>query len=246
MASEQLNFKLEIFDGPLDLLLALISKQKINIYDIPIATILDQYLEYMELCQMYDAELSSEFIVMACELLYIKSKMLLPKEEDEEDPREDLVRSLIEYSEVKRAATWLSGREKEYYFRYYPTPQEPIIKIEAVQTDPALLWEAFSQLRTALREDRERKKKEDVQSIFSAKVASIDSKVVFVLRRMVKAFPRGNSVSFNAMICEQGERSDRIATFLAILELIRSGRISYQKTDDDYIIRLNLNKKEEA
>lgn len=246
MASEQLNFKLEIFDGPLDLLLALISKQKINIYDIPIATILDQYLEYMELCQMYDAELSSEFIVMACELLYIKSKMLLPKEDDEEDPREDLVRSLIEYSEVKRAATWLSSREKEFYFRYYPTPQEPIVKIEAVKTDPALLWEAFSQLRTALREDRERKKKEDVQSIFSAKVASIDSKVVFVLRRMVKAFPRGNSVSFHAMIREQGERSDRIATFLAILELIRSGRISYQKTDDDYIIRLNLNKKEEA
>jgi segregation and condensation protein A len=246
MASEQLNFKLEIFDGPLDLLLALISKQKINIYDIPIAIILDQYLEYMELCQMYDAELSSEFIVMACELLYIKSKMLLPKDEEEEDPREDLVRSLIEYSEVKRAATWLAGREKDYYFRYYPTPQEPIVKIEAVQTDPALLWEAFSQLRTALREDRERKKKEDVQSIFSAKVASIDSKVVFVLRRMVKAFPRGNSVSFNSMIFEQGERSDRIATFLAILELIRSGRISYQKTDDDYIIRLNLNKKEQA
>lgn len=246
MASDQLNFKLEIFDGPLDLLLALISKQKINIYDIPIATILDQYLEYMELCQMYDAELSSEFIVMACELLYIKSKMLLPKEEDEEDPRDDLVRSLIEYSEVKRAANWLSGREKEFYCRYYPKPKEPIIKIEAVETDPALLWEAFSQLRTALREDKERKKKEDVQSIFSAKVTSMESKVVFVLRRMVKAFPRGNSVSFNSMICEQGERSDRIATFLAILELIRSGRISYQKIEDDYIIRLNLNKKEQA
>jgi len=246
MASEQLNFKLEIFDGPLDLLLTLISKQKINIYDIPIATILDQYLEYMELCQMYDAELSSEFIVMACELLYIKSKMLLPKDEEEEDPREDLVRSLIEYSEVKRAANWLASREGEYYFRYYPTPQEPIVKIEAMQSDPALLWEAFSQLRTSLREDRERKKKEDVQSIFSASVASVDSKVVFVLRRMVRAFPLGNSVSFASMIREQGERSDRVATFLAILELIRSGRISYEKTSDDYIIRLNLNKKEEA
>ena len=82
MANDQLNFKLEIFDGPLDLLLTLISKQKINIYDIPIADILDQYLEYMELCQMYNAELSSEFIVMACELLYIKSKMLLPNDEE--------------------------------------------------------------------------------------------------------------------------------------------------------------------
>jgi len=79
MASESLSFKLETFDGPLDLLLTLISKQKINIYDIPIAEILDQYLAYMELCQMYNAEISSEFIVMACELLYIKSKMLLPQ-----------------------------------------------------------------------------------------------------------------------------------------------------------------------
>ncbi|MBR2615867.1 MAG: segregation/condensation protein A, partial [Clostridia bacterium] len=192
MATEQINFKLEIFDGPLDLLLTLITKQKINIYDIPIATILDQYLEYMEPCQLYNAELSSEFIVMACELLYIKSKMLLPQEAEDEDPRDDLVRSLIEYSEVKRAATFLAEREKVYYHRYYPTPREPIVKIEACSSDPALLWEAFSQMKTALREERERKKKEDVQNIFSARVAPVESKVVFVLKRMVKAFPLGN------------------------------------------------------
>ncbi len=243
MANDQLNFKLEIFDGPLDLLLTLISKQKINIYDIPIADILDQYLEYMELCQMYNAELSSEFIVMACELLYIKSKMLLPKEEEEEDPREDLVRSLIEYSEVKKAASFLSEREKVYYYRYYPTPQVPIVKVESTMTDPILLWEAFSQMRTALREDRERKKKEDVKNIFSAKVTPVESKVVFVLRRIVKAFPRGNSVSFSSMIREQGDRSDCVATFLAILELIQSGRIIFEKTSDDYIISLNMEKK---
>jgi len=191
MPSDQLNFKLEIFDGPLDLLLTLISKQKINIYDIPIATILDQYLEYMELCQMYDAELSSEFIVMACELLYIKSKMLLPKDDDEEDPREDLVRSLIEYSEVKRAATWLASREKEFYFRYYPTPQQPIVKIEAVATDPNLLWQAFSQLRTALREDRERKKKEDVQSIFSARSPLLNLRSSLFCEEWLKLFRAG-------------------------------------------------------
>lgn len=243
MATEQLNFKLEIFDGPLDLLLTLITKQKINIYDIPIAKILDQYLEYMELCQLYNAELSSEFIVMACELLYIKSKMLLPKEDEEEDPRDDLVRSLIEYSEVKRAATFLAEREKIYYHRYHPVPREPIVKVEAMTSDPALLWEAFSQMKTALREDRERKKKEDVKNIFSAHVTPVESKVVFVLRRMVKAFPRGNSVSFASMIREQGQRSDRVATFLAILELVQSGRISFEKKENDYIIRLNLEKK---
>ncbi len=243
MSAEQINFKLEIYDGPLDLLLTLITKQKINIYDIPIAKILDQYLEYMELCQLYNADLSSEFIVMACELLYIKSKMLLPSEEEEEDPRDDLVRSLIEYSEVKKAAQFLAQREKEYYHRYYPTPQEPIVKVEAVLTDPALLWEAFSQMRASLREERERKKKEDVQNIFSAKVTPVESKVVFVLRRMVKAFPRGNSVSFVSMIREQGDRSDRVATFLAILELVHSGRVSFERKEDDYIISLNLEKK---
>ncbi len=243
MTSEKLNIKLEIFDGPLDLLLTLITKQKINIYDIPIAEILEQYLEYMELCQVYNAELSSEFIVMACELLYIKTRMLLPQEDNEEDPREDLVRSLIEYSEVKRAAAFLAEREQVYYYRYPAVAQQPIIKIESVESDPNELWEVFLQMRTALREEKERKKREDVQSIFSAKVTPVESKVVFVLRRMVKAFPRGNSVSFLSMIQEQGDRSDRVATFLAILELVQSGRISFEKQENDYIISLNLEKK---
>ena len=243
MISEKLNIKLEIFDGPLDLLLTLITKQKINIYDIPIAEILEQYLEYMELCQVYNAELSSEFIVMACELLYIKTRMLLPQGDDEEDPREDLVRSLIEYSEVKRAAAFLAEREKVYYHRYPAVAQQPIIKIESAESNPNELWEVFLQMRTALREEREKKKREDVQSIFSAKVTPVESKVVFVLRRMVKAFPRGNSVSFLSMIEEQGDRSDRVATFLAILELVQSGRISFEKQENDYIISLNLEKK---
>ena len=110
--------------------------------------------------------------------------------------------------------------------------------------DASLLWDAFSQLRIALREERERKKKEDVKSIFSAKVTPVESKVVFVLRRMVKAFPRGNSVSFASLIREQGEKSDRVATFLAILELVQSGRISFERSDRDYVIRLNMKNKE--
>ncbi len=245
MAS-RLNFTLETFDGPLDLLLTLINKQKINIYDIPIALILDQYLDYMELCQEYDAELSSEFIVMACELVYIKSKMLLPAEDEEEDPRNDLVRSLIEYSEVKKAALFLAEQEKIYYHRYGPTPREPIVKAEVPVTDISLLWEAFSDLRASLREDREKRKKADVESIFSQRVAPVDSKVVFVLRRMVRAFPLGNSVSFKSMIREQGGKSDKVATFLAILQLIQSGRLHFEHKDGDYIISLNPKKEREV
>ena len=244
--SEPLNFKLEVYDGPLDLLLTLINKQKINIYDIPIAEILEQYLQYMELAQAYNADLSSEFIVMACELLYIKSRMLLPAEEAEEDPREDLVRALIEYSEVKKSAEYLAGRMPEYYKRYYPTPREPIVKVEAPQMDVALLFDAFRDLRLAMKEERERKKKEDVQKIFSVRVAPVESKVVFVLRRLVRSLPLGNAVSFGSMIREQGTKSDRVATFLAILELAHTGRIHFQRTEGDYVISLIPKKKERS
>ena len=95
---ERPTFKLEVFDGPLDLLLFLISKNKVSIYDIPIALILDQYMEYIEDLKKMDLEVSSEFIEMAANLMYIKSKMLLPKpKEEEEDPREQLARALAEY-----------------------------------------------------------------------------------------------------------------------------------------------------
>ena len=245
MASK-LNFTLETFDGPLDLLLTLINKQKINIYDIPIALILDQYLDYMEMCQQYDAELSSEFIVMACELVYIKSKMLLPNEEDEEDPRSDLVRSLIEYSEVKKAALFLSEQEKIYYHRYGPTPKEPVVTAEVPPTDASVLWDAFQDLRASLKEDREKRKRADVQNIFAQRVTPVESKVVFVLRRMVRAFPLGNSVSFHSMIREQEDKSDMVATFLAILQLIQSGRLHFQHSDGDYLISLNPKKEREA
>lgn len=242
--SDVLNFKLEVYDGPLDLLLTLINKQKIDIYDIPVAQILEQYLQYMELAQAYNAELSSEFIVMACELLYIKSRMLLPAEEEEEDPREDLVKALIEYSEVKAAAAYLAGRAAEFFKRYYPSPRQPIVKVEAQSMEAILLWESFRDLRIALKEDRERKKKEDVQKIFSVRVAPVESKVVFVLRRLVRSLPLGNAVSFESMIREQGTKSDRVATFLAILELTHTGRIRFQRTKTDYVISLNPKPKE--
>ena len=96
---EQLSFKLDVFEGPLDLLLHLISKNKVNIYDIPINEITNQYLEAIDEMKKLDLEVSSEFIVMAAQLIYIKSKMLLPAQNDdeEEDPRADLASRLIEY-----------------------------------------------------------------------------------------------------------------------------------------------------
>ena len=109
---KEVTFHLEVFDGPLDLLLHLLSKNKVEIKDIPIAAILDQYLEYIRRMQEFDMEVASEFITMAAQLMYIKSKMLLPVYEDtaEEDPRAGLVEALLEYQRIKEAGSVLSLR----------------------------------------------------------------------------------------------------------------------------------------
>ena len=110
---EQLSFKLDAFEGPLDLLLMLIKKNKVSIYDIPIATILDQYLEVVQSMKEMDLEVSSGFLVLAATLLQIKSKMLLPKEDDEEeeDPRTELVRRLLEYQQIKESIEFFREHE---------------------------------------------------------------------------------------------------------------------------------------
>ena len=122
----ELNFKLEVFEGPLDLLLSLIAKNKVDIYDIPIALILDQYMEYIEAMRLMDMEVAGEFIVMAADLMLIKSKMLLPKPEsqiEEEDPRAQLARALIEYKRAKEAASFLSEQYGSYAGRIAKEPE---------------------------------------------------------------------------------------------------------------------------
>lgn len=122
-----LNFRLEVFEGPLDLLLSLIAKNKVDIYDIPIALILDQYMEYIEQMRQMDMEIAGEFIVMAAELMLIKSRMLLPRpeteEKDEEDPRAALARALIEYKRAKEAAAFLSDQYGIYAGRIAKEPE---------------------------------------------------------------------------------------------------------------------------
>ena len=123
----ELSFKLEVFEGPLDLLLSLIAKNKVDIYDIPIALILDQYMDYIEKMRLMDMEVAGEFIVMAADLMLIKSRMLLPKpesvSEEEEDPRAKLARALIEYKRAKEAASFLSDQYSVYAGRIAKEPE---------------------------------------------------------------------------------------------------------------------------
>lgn len=242
---EGLSFSVGVFDGPLELLLTLVTKQKINIYDIPIAKILDQYMQYLEYMHRNDAEISSEFIVMACELLYIKSKMLLPKEEQEEDPRSELVMSLIAYSKVKETGDFLAQRGERYFNRYYPTPAPFDVKIETAQMDVRELVEAYIGLKLSLKEDREKRKEESVKQVFSRKVIPIEDKIITILKRLIRSLDFGNSVMFNTFFDGNHDVGESVATFLAMLELVNSGRISFLRDGDNYIISLNRSKTEE-
>ncbi len=242
--SAKINFSLESFDGPLDLLLTLISKQKIDIYDIPISLILEQYLDHIEYMNQNNVEVASEFIVMACELLYIKSKMLLPREEKDEDPRTPLVEALIAYSLVRETALRLSEAERHYYHRYYPTPKPCVVRHEVPQYDKSVLFEAMQNMKADAKEARESRKREAVAGvIFQAKNVSVEGKVVFILRRMLRALPLGNSVKFSGLFGENKEKPDVIATFLALLQLVSTGRILYTRRENDYIIHLNQDYK---
>ncbi len=235
--NSELRFSLEVFEGPLEVLLNLITKQKINIYDIPIAVILDQYLDYIESLQEKNTEIESSFLVMACELLYIKSRMLLPKEEAEEDPRAELVQALIEYSKVKNAALFLEERMQNIY-RFPPKAQPYRLLRETPEMEPKELSDAIASLRIAVTEAREKKKKADVTGIFSERVVPVEEKVIFLLRRLVKAFELGNAVSLYSLIRTSQSRSDMVATFLATLSLTANGRIRFLRTENDYILSL--------
>ncbi len=122
---EALSFHIEVFEGPLELLLHLLKKNKVSIYDIPIEKITAQYMEYLETLQAFDMELSSEFLIMASELLYIKSQMLLPRhEEEEEDPRKNLADRLLAYQQMKAAAVYLKEHEEDGRFLFFKAPDD--------------------------------------------------------------------------------------------------------------------------
>ena len=208
--------KLEIFEGPLDLLLFLIKKEEIDICDIPIARITEQYLEYMELMKLLDLSIAGEFLVMAATLMHIKSRMLLPPEEleeleeEEEDPRAELVRRLLEYKKFKEAAKQLEERElgqRNVFTRISAAEdEEKGTFFEASLFD---LISAFSKVIEGI-------PKEAFQEIIKDEV-TVEEKVHQLLH-MLMAEP---TVYFTRIFENARSKIEIIATFLAILELIR-------------------------
>jgi len=220
--------KLPAFEGPLDLLLHLIRVNEVDIYDIPIARITDEYFQYLALLEQLDLELAGEFLVMAATLVYIKSKTLLPadpsatEEPFEEDPRTPLVDMLLEYQRFRAAAETLSGREdqqRQFFFR--STPLE-------IPTREGPLEVNLFDLLTAFREVLERAKDQPVLE-FLTRPVSTGERMVAILDRVATVEA---SVTFESLFPPEADRWLVIVTFLALLELLRQGSIRVRQQVD--------------
>ena len=217
-----ISVKLKAFEGPLDLLLHLIEKAEVDIYDIPIAEITDQYLQYINIIEIRDLEVSSEFLVMAATLLEIKSKMLLPKPKKEEsggeaiDPREELIRKLIEYKKYKEISLELKDKLGLYEKVFYKSPEpiedyiNDVTSITNVSLD--MLYISFKNILLK----NVSKKSSSFREIYR-EVVTVDDKI----RLINKLLASKPSFYFDDLFLSCGNRYEIIVTFLAILELIK-------------------------
>lgn len=231
--------KLQAFEGPLDLLLHLIDKNKVNIYDIPIVEITRQYLEYVGQMDRQDLDVVSEFLVMAATLLDIKSKMLLPKEikEDgeEEDPREELVQKLLEYKMYKYMSYELKDREIEAEKSFFkkPTIPEEVLKYqEPVDIDALFDGITLSRLNEIFRQVmRQRENKIDpIRSTFrniEREEVSLPDKINFIRDYAQER----KQFSFQKLLESQHSKMHVVVSFLAILELMKMGEITIEQNE---------------
>ena len=237
---EAVSFKLDMFEGPLDLLLHLIQKHKLNIMDIEISLLLEQYLEYIEQLDHEDYEYAGEFLEMAARLIYIKTVSLLPKAEEAQELKQELQGRILEYSICKQLADKLRGMYIE---------NGVFVRKELVLEEGSKAYElthAPEELVTALLSAGKKKaipepqiKAKDFGGIVSHKIYSVTSKILFVLKKLYKT----GSFDMNRLYDGMKVKSERIATFLAILELTKSGRITL--SDDNSVIYFKRRTKEE-
>lgn len=228
---ETLTYRIEQFEGPLDLLLTLIQKNKVNIQDIPIAVICDQYLEYIRAAEDLDMELAGEFIVMASELMLIKSKMLLPRlTPDEKDPRAELADALLRYQQAKQAAAKMGPLYQHYSGRMVKDTDEITVDVSYVAdqevTDLCLAVRRI----IAANESRPKAEKQVFAPMIAKPIVPVDVKIVGILHHMSKK-PKP---SMRELLSDATSLSDLIAIFLGILELIKVRKILIDE-EDSYV-----------
>ena len=221
---QQLTYRLDQFEGPLDLLLTLISKNKVSITAIPIALICDQYLEYINEAERMDLEVASEFIVMASELMLIKSKMLLPHEEGTvNDPRREIADALILYQQAKLAAKELRPMYEEYSGRYVKgTDDIPPEKGLPLNLSSDMLIKALNSVMRRIKIAQTHKSPgELVNPLIKHKVVSVEEKI----NEMCQLLETHGEASLFFLLKDSDSRAELVARFMGILELIKIGRI---------------------
>lgn len=225
-ANNGYRVNLDVFEGPLDLLLYLIKKNDLDIYDIPIAFLLEKYMHYLDTIKDLDIDLAGEFLLIAAELAYIKSKMLLPEEgpaeeEEEGDPRADLVRRLLEYQRFKDASEQLAGRAmlgRDVFVKPVPERLESKAK-DPIKGDVYDLVEAFSSLL-------KRVPAEEFHDITLDRI-SVSDRIYQILGLMKK----DSVITLNELLPDQINRYDVVITFLALLEMSRLKMISIYQSE---------------
>ncbi len=245
-----MNVKLEVFEGPLDLLLHLLDKNKVNIYDIPIVDITKQYMEYIEEMKRHDLNILSEFLVMAATLIDIKSKMLLPatgeEEEAEEDPRNELVQQLLEYKMYKCMAYELKDLQIDacrYMFKEPTIPAEVLAYEEPINMDELVGDVTLAQLNEIFKNIM--KKQVDKIDPIRSKYGKIQKEEVSLEEKMSYLedyATQHKHFSFRNLLEAQCSKVEIIVTFLAILELMKVGKIyiSQEKIFDDIQIESKI------
>ncbi len=230
--------KLDIFEGPLDLLLYLIKKNEIDIYNIPVALITEQYLQYLKMIKSLNLDLAGEYLVMASTLIHIKSKMLLPEpeepeEEEEEDPRAELVRQLLEYQAFKEAATNLGERpilERDVFTRAAFLPEETekstAAEEELIEVSIFELIEAFHRLVSRI-------DKKELLEIDLEKMSLTD-----IINDIMERLSNEKNLTFDELLGERKERWRIIYTFLALLELVKLRMVKAYQTSAFGVIRI--------
>ena len=231
--TETLSYKLDVFEGPLDLLLNLIAKNKLNIYDIPIAELLEKYMAQIHEMQAADMDVASEFLEMAARLVHIKSVSLLPKKEEEAALKQELTGQLLEYQQCKEAAMRLRERFS----------LDGIVRAQAdIPADltykrhhkPQELLSAYLSMLGKKKPPEPQKPEDTISKLITRRVVSVASQIVFVLRSLWKK----RHVSLKELFRGKNDPSERVAAFLAVLELVKDKRLRVDGDGEDCEIKL--------
>ena len=233
MSQTVLSYRLEGFEGPLDLLLQLIARNKLNIYDIPLLELIDQYMEQIKLLEEDEMEIGSDFLEMASRLLYIKTVSLLPKHEDVVKLKEELTGELLEYMVCQQMAKKLSLMQNGFNKFVRPASEYDFDKTYELTHEKEDMYSAYL---LAVGRGKRKMPVNDApfRKIVAKKIVAVSTKIIFVIRNLFG----GGKKSLNSLYKTAKSRSELVATFLAVLELCKANRVKVEGEGDGMEITL--------